>query len=58
MVNHALALYSDADPDDQSYFEKNLDDFFSIQVFSTVYFGSRHEPHKLIFDTGSSWLWV
>ena len=38
--------------------EKNLSDFFDIQIFSTVYFGSQHEPHQLIFDTGSSWLWV
>ena len=42
----------------QGFLEKDLSDFFDIQIFSTVYFGSRHEPHKLIFDTGSSWLWV
>ena len=42
----------------QGYLEKHLSDFFDIQIFSTVYFGSRHEPHQLIFDTGSSWLWV
>lgn len=40
------------------YLEKNLQDFFDIQIFSTVYFGSNLEPHRLIFDTGSSWLWV
>lgn len=40
------------------YLEKNLSDFFDIQIFSTVYFGSQREPHQLIFDTGSSWLWV
>ena len=40
------------------FLEKNLSDFFDIQIFSTVYFGSRQEPHQLIFDTGSSWLWV
>jgi hypothetical protein len=40
------------------FLEKNLSDFFDIQIFSTVYFGSRNEPHQLIFDTGSSWLWV
>ena len=42
----------------QGFLEKNLADFFDIQIFSTVYFGSQHEPHQLIFDTGSSWLWV
>ena len=40
------------------FLEKNLSDFFDIQIFSTVYFGSKQEPHQLIFDTGSSWLWV
>ena len=40
------------------FLEKNLSDFFDIQIFSTVYFGSKREPHQLIFDTGSSWLWV
>ena len=42
----------------QGFLEKNLSDFFDIQIFSTVYFGSKREPHQLIFDTGSSWLWV
>ena len=27
------------------FLEKNLSDFFDIQIFSTVYFGSRNEPH-------------
>lgn len=29
----------------QGFLEKNLSDFFDIQIFSTVYFGSQHEPH-------------
>ena len=33
------------DPNHAGYLEKNLQDFFDIQIFSTVYFGSRHEPH-------------
>ena len=69
-ISHALALYSEDNPtsttdsNDSSsnggpgFLEKNLSDFFDIQIFSTVYFGSRREPHQLIFDTGSSWLWV
>ena len=66
--NRLLALYeSESGHEDeineaingrQGYLEKHLSDFFDIQIFSTVYFGSRHEPHQLIFDTGSSWLWV
>ena len=27
------------------FLEKNLSDFFDIQIFSTVYFGSKREPH-------------
>ena len=44
--------------DATGWLEKDLEDFFDIQIFSTVYFGSQKEPHELIFDTGSSWLWV
>ena len=52
-VNHALALYLDENnetgpstPENGAGFlEKNLSDFFDIQIFSTVYFGSKREPH-------------
>jgi len=35
-----------------------LMDFMDIQIYSTLYFGSEREPHQVIFDTGSQWLWV
>jgi len=69
--SHLLSLFAGDDSNDtleainglsgnghQGFLEKNLSDFFDIQIFSTVYFGSKREPHQLIFDTGSSWLWV
>ena len=52
-INRALALYTD-DFDDEAeqndsetlkMIEKDLDDFFDIQIYSTVYFGSQLEPH-------------
>ncbi len=57
IYHNRLALYSDesaeaidpANDDTMSnhagFLEKNLSDFFDIQIFSTVYFGSQHEPH-------------
>ena len=57
-VSHLLSLFADASLDDtsdainglsgnghQGFLEKNLSDFFDIQIFSTVYFGSKREPH-------------
>ena len=36
---------NEADNGRKGFLEKNLSDFFDIQIFSTVYFGSKHEPH-------------
>ena len=51
-VERTLALYDTSDPaanrgmeNGQGFLEKNLSDFFDIQIFSTVYFGSKKEPH-------------
>lgn len=38
--------------------ELALRDFFDVQIYATLYFGSNAQPLSLIFDTGSSWLWV
>ena len=38
--------------------EKELSDYKDVQLFGKLFFGSELEPHKVIFDTGSSWLWV
>lgn len=40
------------------YIEKDLHDHFQIQIFSSIYIGSNKQPFDLIFDTGSSWVWV
>jgi len=49
-----------ADEDQQAmeYIEKNLYDYFDIQIFSQIYIGSNKQKFDLIFDTGSSWVWV
>jgi len=38
--------------------DKELNDYKDIQLFGKLFFGSELEPHNIIFDTGSSWLWV
>jgi hypothetical protein len=40
------------------YIEKNLDNFFNIQIYANVLFGANRESFPLIFDSGSSWVWV
>ena len=42
----------------ENVFEKDLTDYFDIQLYTILSFGSNKESHTLIFDTGSSWLWV
>ena len=49
-IERTLSLFdtsetSDAMENGQGFLEKNLSDFFDIQIFSTVYFGSKKEPH-------------
>jgi hypothetical protein len=43
---------------EEDYIEKKLHDFFNIQLYSNIYVGSEKRPFKMIFDTGSSWVWV
>lgn len=38
--------------------DKKLHDYNDVQIYGKLFFGSEMEPHKVIFDTGSSWLWV
>ena len=40
------------------YIEKELDNFFNIQIFANMYFGSDKQEFPCIFDSGSSWVWV
>ena len=37
-----------------SLLDKALEDYFDVQIFSTVYVGSQKQPLNLIFDTGSA----
>mmetsp|Transcript_38073 Transcript_38073/g.28053 ORF Transcript_38073/g.28053 Transcript_38073/m.28053 type:complete len:82 (-) Transcript_38073:996-1241(-) len=41
-----------------SMYEKEMYDYFDVQLFSTVHMGTSAVPFNLIYDTGSSWLWV
>jgi hypothetical protein len=36
------------------YFQKNMTDYYDVQLFSTVYFGSNRQPFEMILDTGSA----
>lgn len=45
-------------PEDVEYIEKNLYTFFDIQLYSNIWIGSKKEQFEMIFDTGSSWVWV
>ena len=42
----------------KDYVEKDLLDFFDIQIYSKIYIGSNKQEFDLTFDTGSGWLWV
>ena len=49
----------DDDNDERhDYIEKNLYDFYDIQLYAVVYIGSNKQKFEMIFDTGSSWVWV
>lgn len=56
LANHLMNL-SQIDGD-KEYIEQNLDNFFNIQIYSNIYVGSNRQKFPLIFDSGSSWVWV
>ena len=56
LANHLMNL-SAADGT-QDYIEKNLDNFFNIQIYANILIGSNKQSFPLIFDSGSSWVWV
>jgi len=35
-----------------------MTDYYDVQLFSKVMFGSNRQPFELILDTGSAWTWV
>jgi len=51
---HLMSLSSEH----PNYVEKDLLDFFDIQIYSNIYIGSNKQEFPLTFDTGSGWLWV
>jgi hypothetical protein len=54
---HLQSMYSvnGYQPD---YVDKQLLTFFDIQIYSKIYVGSQKQEFDMIFDTGSSWVWV
>ena len=57
--SHLMNLVEeDASDDQKDYIETKLKNLFNIQIFSRVYFGSNKQGFDLVFDSGSSWVWV
>ena len=56
LLSHKLQNLSDDSAGD--YIEKELDSFFNIQIFANMYIGADKQEFPLIFDSGSSWVWV
>ena len=46
------------DNEHHDYIEKNLYDFYDIQLYANIFVGSNFQQFEMIFDTGSSWVWV
>ena len=46
------------DDEHHDYIEKNLYDFYDIQLYANIFVGSNRQIFEMIFDTGSSWVWV
>jgi len=40
------------------YVDKVLHDFNDIQIFAKIQFGSQRDTFDMIFDSGSSWVWL
>ncbi|CDW83892.1 eukaryotic aspartyl protease family protein [Stylonychia lemnae] len=50
-------LYADDDIK-KGVIEKDLQNYYNVQYYGKLFMGSQQEEMTLIFDTGSSWLWV
>ena len=57
--SHLMSLVDETDDEGKKkYVEKALKNFYNIQIFSNIHFGSEKKAFPLIFDSGSSWVWV
>lgn len=57
VANHLMQLNEVSGVSDE-YIDKQLHDFNNIQIFSSIYIGEPKQEFDMIFDTGSSWVWV
>ena len=59
VAQHLQVLDSaNASEAEKNYIDKQLYDFNNIQLYSKIYIGSQRQEFDMIFDTGSSWVWV
>ena len=54
----SLAVIKNRELDDPDFVQKNLEDAYDLQIFTNTYVGSNLDPFKVIFDTGSNWVWL
>jgi predicted RNA-binding protein with PIN domain len=57
-AHHLMNLYDAGNNDQSDYIDKQLYDYNNIQIYSKIFIGSEMEEFDMIFDTGSSWVWV
>jgi hypothetical protein len=57
-LSNELMDLSEYGKDPKEYIEKKLKSLYNIQIYSKIYFGSNKQGFDLIFDSGSSWVWV
>ena len=39
-------------------YEYEVENFYNYQYLGTIYVGTHLQPVKMLFDTGSGWIWV
>jgi hypothetical protein len=57
VASHLMQLYEDKGVSSE-YIDKQLLDYNNIQIYSKIYIGEPKQEFDMIFDTGSSWVWV
>ena len=53
-----LASMAAAPDAQQKLITAPIEDYQDVQIFTELYVGSQKEKFKVIFDTGSDWIWI